>query len=112
MKRTKMTDFSQKAREKIYNRDNHHCIFCMADYHMYSTTEMGYQLDGIMHYIPRSQGGLGIEQNGALGCHYHHQLMDNGSKGLRREMLDFMKGYLKGMYPDWDEKKLVYSKWR
>ncbi|MBR5377174.1 MAG: hypothetical protein IK139_07830 [Lachnospiraceae bacterium] len=111
-KATKKLQFSQKEREKIYNRDNHLCIFCRIGYHMESTTKMGYQLDGIMHYIPRSQGGLGIEQNGALGCHYHHQLMDNGNKGLRKEMREFMAGYLEGMYPGWNEKELVYNKWR
>ena len=107
---TKKLQFDQKTREKIYERDRHQCIFCRAGYHMNSTTEMGYQLDGIMHYIPRSQGGLGIEQNGALGCHYHHELMDNGSKGLRREMQAMMRKYFKEMYPDWDPEKLVYRK--
>lgn len=109
---TKKLQFDQKTRKKIYERDRHQCIFCMAGYHMNSTTEMGYQIDGIMHYIPKSQGGLGIEQNGALGCHYHHQLMDNGNKSLRWEMRELMKGYLMGMYPEWDEKDLIYSKWR
>lgn len=109
---TKKLQFDQKTRKKIYERDRHQCIFCRAEYHMNSTTEMGYQLDGIMHYISRSQGGLGIEQNGALGCHYHHELMDNGSKGLRKEMREIMKGYLSGMYQDWNEKDLYYNKWK
>lgn len=111
-KATRKHEFTQKEREKIYNRDNYQCIFCRIEYHMYSSTQYGYQLEGIMHYIPKSQGGLGIAQNGALGCHYHHQLMDNGSKGLRKEMQEFMKGYLMGMYPGWNEKDLVYDKWR
>lgn len=111
-KRTKSLEFSKKTRERILCRDREMCIFCQIGYNMYSTTEMGYQLDGIMHYIPRSQGGLGIEQNGALGCHYHHELMDNGSKGLRKEMREIMKGYLSGMYPDWNEKDLYYNKWK
>lgn len=111
-KRTKSLEFSKKTRERILCRDREMCIFCQIGYNMYSTTEMGYQLDGIMHYIPRSQGGLGIEQNGALGCRYHHELMDNGSKGLRKEMREIMKGYLSGMYPDWNEKDLYYNKWK
>ena len=79
---------------------------------MESTTSFGYQLDGIMHYIPRSQGGLGIAENGALGCHYHHQLMDNGNKGLRDEMLSYMKEYLEMHYPNWNEEDLIYNKWK
>ena len=37
-----------------------------------------------MHIVNKSQGGLGIEQNGVLGCRYHHGLLDNGNKGLRK----------------------------
>ena len=72
--------------------------------------EAGY-IFGVMHYIPRSQNGLGIAQNGAIGCQYHHNLLDNGNKGLREEMLEIFREYLKEHYPDWDEKKLTYSKW-
>ena len=107
---TRKLQFDQKTREKIYRRDGFRCIFCNMGFYMNSTTEMGYQLDGIMHYIPRSQMGLGIEENGALGCHYHHQLMDNGNKGLREEMLCKMEEYLKRRYKDWDPKKLIYRK--
>ena len=66
----------------------------------------------ICHYIPRSQGGLGIEQNAAVGCIYHHNLMDNGNKGLRPEMMGIMKEYLKRIYPEWNEEALTYSKWK
>lgn len=65
----------------------------------------------VMHYIPRSQNGLGVPQNGAVGCQYHHNLLDNGCKGLRDEMLEIFREYLQEHYPDWDEKKLVYTKW-
>lgn len=65
-----------------------------------------------MHYIPRSQGGLGIPQNGAVGCQCHHGMMDNGNNGKRQEMLEFFKEYLQRHYPDWDEKELVYDKWK
>ena len=64
-----------------------------------------------MHYIPRSRGGLGIPQNGAIGCRYHHQMMDQGSEGRRPEMLGLFAQYLKGLYPEWDESKLIYDKW-
>lgn len=110
---TKKLQFDRKTREKIYSRDNYQCIFCAAGIYMESKTEEGYRLNGIMHYVARSQGGLGIEQNGALGCNYHHQMLDNDSKGRGRDLKGYMKGYLKGLYLDWgwEEKKLRYNKW-
>lgn len=70
------------------------------------------QLMSIMHYIPRSKGGLGIEQNGALGCQYHHSMLDNGHQGRRVEMLEMFKGYLQSHYDNWNEEELYYRKWR
>lgn len=107
---TKQREFSQKERKKIYERDNGQCIFCSMNYHMEGTNWFNLQIDGVMHYIPRSQNGLGIEQNGALGCKHHHYMLDHGSR--REEMLDIFKQYLKAHYKDWDESKLIYSKWK
>lgn len=78
---------------------------------MDETDGFGRELFEIMHYIPRSQGGLGIPQNGALGCKSHHMMLDNGNKGRREEMLEVFREHLKRFYKDWDEKELVYSKW-
>lgn len=64
----------------------------------------------IMHFVNKSAGGLGIEQNGVLGCRMHHHLLDNGNKGLRAEMLEMMKEYLQSIYPDWSEDELYYRK--
>ena len=61
-----------------------------------------------MHYIPRSQGGLGIARNGAIGCKYHHMMLDNSEH--RAEMKEIFRGYLQGMYRDWNEDELVYHK--
>lgn len=106
-KQARARDFTAKARNEIYQRDKT-CIFCRIGYHM--SPEAGC-IFSVMHYIPKAQNGLGIAKNGAVGCQYHHSLMDNGNEGLREEMLDILKEYLKSHYPDWDEKDLVYSKW-
>lgn len=111
-KQARAHEFSQKEREKIKKRDCNRCIFCTLGYHMENATWLGQNIQNIMHYIPRSKGGLGIEQNGALGCQYHHDMMDNGNKGLREEMLGILKGYLMGHYPEWKEEDLIYNKWR
>ena len=60
------------------------------------------------HYIPRSQGGLGIEQNTLTldwECHLKYDQTE-----MHERMKEFFKSYLKTKYPDWDEKNLVYKK--
>lgn len=110
-KSTRVREFPQDVRIEIIQRDNRQCIFCKLNYHMRSTTQMGYDIKDIMHYIPRSRGGLGIEENGAVGCRYHHELLDNGNKGLRGEMLELFKEYLQERYLDWNEEDLIYKKY-
>lgn len=110
-KQAKAREFSAKARKRIRERDNNTCIFCVRNYNMERATPAGLYMKSIMHYIPRAQNGLGIEENGALGCQYHHEMMDNGNMNRRGEMLGIFRDYLRQQYPDWNEKKLVYSKW-
>ena len=110
-KRARSAEFDTKTRKIIKERDGG-CIFCQKRYHMTGALWMDLRTLSIMHYIPRSQGGLGIEQNGAIGCHHHHFMMDNGREGRRKEMLGIFREYLMQQYPDWDESQLTYSKWR
>lgn len=109
-KRTKALQFDKKTMYKIAARDHYSCYFCMIGYH----TKPGYVFErntyDIMHVIPKSQGGLGIEENGMLGCRYHHQLLDNGNKGVREEMLEMIEEYMKCKYPNWDRGNLFYKK--
>lgn len=110
-RQAKMREFSAKERKAIYERDGQQCIFCRMNYHMQGATPYGLYIKSVMHYIPRSRNGLGIQQNGAVGCQYHHEMLDNGKDGRRKEMMDLFHDYLKSHYPDWDENKLVYRKW-
>lgn len=109
-KQSRKREFSMKTRREIIERDNAQCIFCAMNY-MPCSNKLATEMKSIMHYIPRSKNGLGIAQNGAVGCQYHHNMLDNGNKGNREEMLAIFQNYLKKHYPDWNEKKLVYSKW-
>lgn len=109
-KYTKLLKFDKKTIERIHERDRG-CIFCQRGYYMKCSSPMLYEIKDIMHYIPKSSLGLGIEENGAVGCRYHHGLMDNGNKGLRREMLEIVREHLTAYYPEWDEDKLVYHKY-
>lgn len=110
-KHKKIFNFSKETAERIVERDGYGCIFCRMNYHTGCKSQMLMEIPDIMHYINKSQGGKGIEQNGVLGCRYHHGLLDNGHLGLRPEMLGIMKEHLMQQYPDWDERKLVYKKY-
>ncbi|WP_349153511.1 hypothetical protein [Lachnospira rogosae (ex Hitch et al. 2025)] len=78
---------------------------------MQGSTWYSEQILSVMHYIPRSRGGLGIPQNGAIGCQFHHNMLDNGNQGKRKEMLEIFRQYLQELYPEWNEDELVYRKW-
>lgn len=111
-KRAKACDISPKVRQIIHERDKG-CVFCRLGYMLppedeFTTCTGTLQ---IMHYIPRSQGGLGIPENLALGCLWHHNMMDNGNLCLRDDMLLIFEEYLKAHYESWDKEKLFYSKW-
>lgn len=99
-KRSKATDISQSVKRKVWERDNHCCIFCGSHYAMPNA-----------HYIPRSKGGLGIEQNVVTLCQNCHHNYDNGkSKQVSDCIRDKIKSYLMRKYEDWDENNLIYKK--
>lgn len=110
-KQAKAHDFSPATRKLIVERDGDNCIFCQQQYHMEGAGWYALTIRSIMHFIPRSAGGLGIPENGAVGCQWHHEMLDNGNTGRREEMLKIFEEYLQQQYPYWDKKKLVYSKW-
>ena len=95
-KRTKATAITPKVRRAVEERDDHCCIFC------------GRLGRGEGHFIKRSQGGLGIEENLVTVCRECHYQMDDG---LAREFyIEKAESYLKGIYPGWDKEALVYKK--
>lgn len=97
-KRTKACSISKKTKLKVYERDMGTCIFCGAP--------------GLpeAHVVPRSHGGLGVEQNIVTVCRICHDKMDNSVQ--RQQMLSKAAEYLKVFYPNWDTKNLIYDKWR
>lgn len=110
-KQARAHEFTEKVRKEIYARDFGQCIFCIKKYNMQGSTWYSQQILSVMHYIPRSRGGLGIPQNGAIGCQFHHNMLDNGNQGNRKEMLEIFRQYLQELYPEWNEDELVYRKW-
>lgn len=96
-KRTKACAISKKTKERVFERDMGACIFCGAP--------------GLpeAHVIPRSHGGLGIEQNIVTACRLCHHKLDNSTD--RQQMLQKAAEHLMRHYPDWNKKDLIYDKW-
>ena len=107
---TKLLQFDSKTKQEIFERDEH-CIFCVLHYHMEKALPGDCSVFDPMHVVNKSQLGLGIIQNGVKGCRYHHGLLDNGNQGLRREMEQMLKDYLRGLYPGWTEESVTYQKY-
>lgn len=97
-RRTKALQISMNVKRIVYERDNGMCIFCKCPG------------DPVAHFIARSQGGLGIEENIICACAFCHSRLDNSTD--RERMKDKARAYLKSKYPDWDESKLYYNKWQ
>lgn len=95
-KRTKATAITPQVRQRVEERDGHCCIFC------------GKAGRGEAHYINRSQGGLGVEENIVTVCRECHNEMDNGL--LSQIYREKAERYLRGIYSDWDRNKYIYKK--
>jgi predicted restriction endonuclease len=63
-----------------------------------------------MHIVNKSQGGLGVIENGVIGCRGHHFLMDNG--GYDKEMRKMAETYLQVLYPGWTRESVTYNKYK
>lgn len=96
-KRTKALQIPMKVKDAVYKRDQGRCIFCHK------------RGDPVGHFIGRSQGGCGIEQNIITVCFICHQKLDNTVS--REEMKEKARRYLKSKYKDWNEEELYYKKW-
>lgn len=103
-KRSKACDISPKVKERVWERDGHKCIICGSRLAMPNA-----------HFIPRSQGGLGIEENIVTLCtnfseNHCHQTYDFGSGGTSEKIGEQIEAYLKSKYPNWEKKNLIYRR--
>lgn len=99
-KRSRACEIPKKVKEKVWKRDNEHCIIC-GKWVPVSCANA--------HYIKRSQGGLGIEKNIVTMCPDCHYEEDHGQDTQLYE--NKIKTYLKGKYKDWKEEKLYFRKY-
>lgn len=105
-KRSKATDIPMLVKEKVFARDKGRCVVCGNTYNVMPNA----------HYISRSKGGLGIEENIVTLCteltvNKCHRKYDFGTKEERKKIGNIIKEYLQSKYPNWNEKELVYKKW-
>ena len=104
-KRSKATDISSKVKQRVWERDNGCCVICGNNYNVMPNA----------HYISRSKGGLGIEQNIFTACtrlteNDCHYKFDNGTKEEKARLKKIVKTYFINIYPNWNEKDLYYKK--
>ncbi|MDE6474761.1 MAG: HNH endonuclease [Clostridia bacterium] len=95
-KRTKALAISKAVKEKVYERDCGLCVLCGS---------LGLPE---VHYISRSRGGVGIEQNIVTLCCPCHNQMD--STTVRENLLRRVKEYLDLWYPNFTDAEQVYKK--
>ena len=97
-KRSNACDIKPKVKKVVYERDNGRCIIC------------GKRGNPNAHFIKRSQGGLGIEENVVTLCPDCHYQEDFGPKCKWYEAR--IEEYLKDYYGDsWNKEKLIYKKY-
>lgn len=97
-RQTKACDISKAVKDAVWERDGHRCIICGSSYAMPNA-----------HYIPRSHGGLGVEQNIVTLCADCHRAYDQST--AHEWYKTQIRLYLKRLYPGWDERKLIYHKY-
>ena len=94
---TKKTQISASVKEEVFKRDMGRCVYCGSS-----------QAVPVAHYIPRSHGGLGIEENILTlcsRCHFKYDHTDNHTM-----MKEYFRRYLQEQYRDWSEDNLIYRK--
>ena len=97
-KMSKACDIPKKVKDRVWERDNQRCIICGSHRAMPNA-----------HFIPRSKGGLGVEENVVTLCLACHDAYDHT---IERDAIGFViEEYLKDKYPEWDKTKLIYHKW-
>ncbi len=102
--RAKACDIPISVKRAVWERDGHRCIVCGSYRGAFPNA----------HYIRRSRGGLGVEQNIVTLCGPNgnncHRRYDEGTADEQHYYKEVIKKYLMKQYPGWDEKKLIFKK--
>lgn len=95
-RQTKFTNISPAVKRAVYIRDNGRCVLC------------GKRGDPCCHLVPRSQLGLGREENIVTLCQECHRSYDQGAD--RMALYARLVAYMKEFYPDWNREDMIYKK--
>lgn len=95
-KRTRACGINNDVKTAVYRRDCGCCVLC------------GKPGLPEAHYIPRSRGGMGIEQNIVTLCRTCHNKLDQST--MRGELLERVKQHLDLWYPDFSDTDRIYKK--
>lgn len=106
-KRSKATDITMEVKKRVWERDKGRCVVCGNNRNVMPNA----------HYIPRSKGGLGIEQNIVTLCteftpNKCHRKFDFGNRKEHDHIKQIIKRYLEGQYENWNEEELIYKKYK
>ena len=100
-RQTKEKEIPKKVKKAVWERDNHKCIFCGKLVDVFYANA---------HFIPRSAGGLGIEENIFTSCEDCHREQDNGNNTKLYDQV--AEKHLKQIYgANWNKKNLIYKKY-
>lgn len=106
-KDTRARDFSKKVKMQIAERDAPNgwpcCVRCGAP-----APSIAPLFFSNAHFIARSQGGLGIVENGLTLCTSCHIRYDQSEH--REEDREYYREYLKSKHENWSEEALIYRK--
>lgn len=99
MKLKDLTHIPKEVRDRVYERDSYDgcpcCIWCGRPKYVQ-----------VHHYIERSRGGLGIEENLVCLCGDCHTKLHKGDWQIE----EYVRIYLSEHYDKWDEKTLIAGK--
>ena len=98
--RAKATQITKSVKQIVFDRDKGLCVVC------------GRPGLPEAHYIPRSKGGLGIEQNIVCLCRECHDRFDFGDGETMAAIDEAIRFHLMECYPDWNVEELTYKKYR
>lgn len=99
MKLKDQTHIPKEVRERVYERDSYDgcpcCVWCGRPKYV-----------EVHHFIERSRGGRGIEENLVCLCKRCHTSIHNGDADLQ----NFIRSYLSEKYDGWTEESLIARK--
>lgn len=105
--RTKVLAIPPAVKQEVAERDSVNnwpcCVYCGRPAPTDNPTAFS-----CAHYIPRSQGGLGIARNTLTLCPKCHSAYDQSDE--RKKMRLVFKYYLEMCYRNWNEDQLTFKK--